>query len=77
MFAKMNLVYTLMSSLVIFSQRRMILRPPSTGEVLSDMSMMASSFLALASYTGTEHTGSSTTLYFPGWLGCSRNAWRG
>ena len=65
---------TLMSSLRIFSHRRMIFLPPSTGASVSLMSMITSSFFALASNTGTEETGSSTTVYLPGRPGSSRNA---
>ena len=67
---------TLMSSLVTLSQSRMIFLPPATGDSSSERSMIWSSFLALASNTGTEQTGGNITVYLPGDAGFSRNAWK-
>ena len=65
---------TLMSSLDTFSQNRSIFFPPSGGAVTSLMSMICSSFLALASNMFVEQTGSRASVNLPGLLGSSRKA---
>ena len=64
-----------MSSLATFSQKMRIFLPPSAGAVTSLMSMICSSFLALASKMLVEHTGSRATWNLPGCLGSSKKAW--
>ena len=63
-----------MSSLATFSQKMRIFLPPSAGAVTSLMSMICSSFLALASKMLVEHTGLMATVNLPV-LGSSRKAY--
>ena len=70
-----RLQHYLMSSLATFSQKMRIFLPPSAGAVTSLMSMICSSFLALASKMLVEHTGSRATWNLPGCLGSSKKAW--